>query len=329
MAKNEKMSEIREFFSGHTYLDPTYDPAFKEFFGDEETLKSFLNGLLHLEGDNRIRRLTFKFEEEIRFRTPYPKNLTFDIFATSENGRFFDIEMQKANHAFFIDRAILYNAFLTIRAKQEMERSPEYMALGFDEQRKRRYELPDTVSIWICNFDLPETGGEAIDRWNVYSKNALRRGNAEPVSPKNSYIIVNLPRFTKSADKLERPEEKWLYLLKNAGSSEALPDFGHGIFDSALERIKVDYVKDDFLSVQEKAMIAQEEIDCRIAEGRIDARKEGREEGRAEGRAEGRKEGRAEGHKDGLADGISIFESLGVSRELLDKARQIAAEKQK
>ena len=68
-------------------------------------------------------------------------------------------------------------------------------------------------------------------------------------------------------------------------------------------------------------MIAQEEIDCRIAEGRIDARKEGREEGR--------KEGRAEGHKDGLADGISIFESLGVSRELLDKARQIAAEKQK
>ena len=72
-------------------------------------------------------------------------------------------------------------------------------------------------------------------------------------------------------------------------------------------------------------MIAQEEIDCRIAEGRIDARKEGREEGRAEGR----KEGRAEGHKDGLADGISIFESLGVSRELLDKARQIAAEKQK
>ena len=53
-------SEIREFFKGTTYLDPTYDPAFKEFFG----------------------------EEEIRFRTPYPKNLTFDIFASSENGRF-------------------------------------------------------------------------------------------------------------------------------------------------------------------------------------------------------------------------------------------------
>lgn len=273
-------SEIREFFKGTTYLDPTYDPAFKEFFGEEETLKNFLNGLLHLEGKDRIQKLSFKFEEEIRFRTPYPKNLTFDIFASSENGRFFDIEMQKADHAFFIDRAILYNAFLAIRAKQEMEHSPEFLSLSKDEQRKQRYRLPETVSIWICNFDLPETDGRAIDRWFLYSEGSIGKGTSDPVSTRNSYIIINLPRFTKTAEKISRPEEVWLYLLKHAGISENLPDFGNEIFEAALERIKVDFAKDEFLNTQEKAMIAQEEIECRIAEGRIDARKKGLAEGR-------------------------------------------------
>ena len=42
------VERIRESYKGRPYLDPTYDPAFKEFFDDETTLKEFLNHLLHL-----------------------------------------------------------------------------------------------------------------------------------------------------------------------------------------------------------------------------------------------------------------------------------------
>ena len=68
--------------------------------------------------------------------------------------------------------------------------------------------------------------------------------------------------------------------MKHAGISENLPHFGNEIFEAALERIKVDFAKDEFLNTQEKAVIAQEEIECGIAEGRIDARKKGLAEGR-------------------------------------------------
>ena len=70
-----------------------------------------------------------------------------------------------------------------------------------------------------------------------------------------------------------------------------------------------------------------------LREGRNEGREEGRAEGRAEGREKGLAEGRAEGREKGLAEGraegIDILESLGVSSDLIEKARKIAAEKAK
>ena len=266
---NNKPRVIPEIFRGKTYLDPTYDPAFKAFFAGEETLKGFLNDLLHLEGDERIATLTFKCEEENRFRTPEPAKTVFDIFATTGTGRFFDIEMQRAEHDFFIDRVFFYNSFLSIKAKQDMEKSPEFRALGKRERAARRYEIPETVSIWICNFDLKETEGRCIDYWSTHSEEAARRGNAKPISRKNRYILINLPRFAKAPEEIERPEERWLYLLKNAGQRAQLPDFGNDAFESALERIRVDLADDGLLNSQEAKMVTQEEIDCRLASAEL------------------------------------------------------------
>ena len=58
-------------------------------------------------------------------------------------------------------------------------------------------------------------------------------------------------------------------------------------------------------------------------------KKHARAEGLAEGRAEGLAEGRAVGRAIGRTEGIDILESLGVSSDLIEKARKIAAEKAK
>ena len=303
MSADEKKRKIPEIFRNKTYLDPTYDPAFKAFFAGEETLKGFLNDLLRLEGDERITSLTFKCEEENRFRVPETTNTVFDIFATTGTGRFFDIEMQRAKHDFFIDRTLFYNAFLAIKAKRDMGKSPEFLGLDKREQAARRYELPEIVSIWICNFDLKETEGRCIDHWSLYSEEAVVAGNARPVSRKNRYIMVNLPRFAKAPGEIVRPEERWLYLLKNAGLSQELPDFGNGAFESALERIRVASADDELLNSQEAKMVTQEEIDCRLASAEL--RGEARGEARAEARAEARvNNARREMAKAMLADGI-------------------------
>ena len=302
---NNKPRVIPEIFRGKTYLDPTYDPAFKAFFAGEKTLKGFLNDLLHLEGDERIATLTFKCEEENRFRTPEPAKTVFDIFATTGTGRFFDIEMQRAEHDFFIDRVFFYNAFLSIKAKQDMEKSPEFQALGERERNARRYELPETVSIWICNFDLKETEGRCVDHWSFYSEEAVAAGNARPVSLKNRYIMVNLPRFAKAPEEIERPEERWLYLLKNAGQGAQLPDFGNDAFESALERIRVDLADDGLLNSQEAKMVTQEEIDCRLASAEL--------RGEARGEARGAADAKREMAKAMLADGDSIEKVARIS----------------
>ena len=141
------VERIRESYKGRPYLDPTYDPAFKEFFDDETTLKEFLNHLLHLEGKEKIEQLTFSFDNHLRLRTPYLKEIVFDIYATTASGRFINIEMQRANHSFFLDRVILYNAFLTINAKQSLERSLDFQALRDFEKQHKLYELPETISM--------------------------------------------------------------------------------------------------------------------------------------------------------------------------------------
>ena len=46
-----------------------------------------------------------------------------------------------------------------------------------------------------------------------------------PISTKNKYIIVDLTKFDKPKDKLKTDEDRWLYILKNAGSSSSLPEF--------------------------------------------------------------------------------------------------------
>lgn len=58
-------------------------------------------------------------------------------------------------------------------------------------------------------------------------------------------------------------------------------------------------------------------------------KKHARAEGLAEGRAEGLAEGRAVGRAIGRTEGIDILETLGVSSDLIEKARKIAAEKAK
>ena len=264
---------IPEAFKGQVYLDPTYDPAFKELFDNEDALKDFLNGVLELEGDELIKELRFRFEKPIEFRVPQRKKVIFDIFATTGSGRFLNIEMQRLEHDYFIDRTILYKAFLVIKGRKEMEESAEFRALSRTEQEKRRYQLPETISVWICDFDLPDAKGEYWDEWALYSRHAIKSGTAVALSKKNKYIFLSVPDFTKSADEVNGSAEMWLYLLNHARDGGELPDFGSKTVEEALDRIRVENADDKLLEAQEHDMTTKEDYECWAA-GKIIAAEE-------------------------------------------------------
>ena len=196
---------IPEILQGRKYLDPNYDPAFRALLCEKEALQSFLDAILHLEEGRRIKTLEFTFQDPMEFRTPEPKTVIFDVHAWTEDNRCLDIELQRAKHSFFVDRVLLYSAFLAIKGKQKMDASPEYAALPENERKRRRYQLPEVISIWICNFTpIPERDAPYHDSWSVYSDYEVSnfREPAKPISDKIRYIVVDLPKYAKANPKV-------------------------------------------------------------------------------------------------------------------------------
>lgn len=321
---------------GQVYLDPKYDPAFKELFDSENALKDFLDAVLKLEGDDKIKTISFSFDKTISFRTPQRKKVVLDIFATTGSGRFLDIEMQKAEHDYFKDRAVLYKAFLIIKGKQEMDQSPEFKKLPKVERESRRYELPESVAIWLCDFDLPgRVENEAkdpdadtpyIDEWNLYSSNSIAAGKPVSIFPKNKYIIISLPNFKKTEKDVQGSLDAWLYLLNHASDGTELPNFGISAVEEALGRIRVDNADEELLTAQVKDMVTKEENATILASAILKGVAKGIEKGRAEGHAKGLAEGRAEGHSQGLAEGRAEGHSQGLAEGRAEGRAEVSKE---
>ena len=80
--------------------------------------------------------------------------------------------------------------------------------------------------------------------------------------------------FTKTADELETIEDKWLYLLKHAESSNKLPAFNDRVLDDAVARITVDPGKDkELLEAQVACTMSIDEQIGRIVLAREEERK--------------------------------------------------------
>ena len=89
--KQKRKNPIPEQLQGQIYMDPKYDTAFKELFDSKEALKDFLDGVLELEGDEKIKNLSFSFDKTISMYSAQSKKVILDIFATTGSGRFLDI----------------------------------------------------------------------------------------------------------------------------------------------------------------------------------------------------------------------------------------------
>ena len=251
--EQQKLEEIKS----KKYLDPLYDAAFKAFLNDEQALVCFLNGVFRLEGDNRIKSVMVK-NTEINIIFPQVKTFRLDIRAKTANGLSVNIEMQKAKPLHFVDRVLLQHSAFLLQSKYEWNQEAFSGASAnlSDEERaereSRRYEIPPTYAIWICDFAIQQQDGYRGD-W------AIRNEKGLTISDKVKYIIYDLTRFDKAEAQVKTDEERWLFLLKHAGSAQSLPDFGDETIAKAIQRILVDKASETLLREQVKSMVLTEE----------------------------------------------------------------------
>ena len=181
-----------------------------------------------------------------------------------------------------------------------------------DEERAKReihrYEIPPTYTIWICDFPVPKQKTYRGD-WAVRNEKGLTLSN------KVKYILYDLTRFNKPYDEIKTAEDRWLYLLKHAGTAESLPDFKDGVIAKAINRLLVDKASDKLLREQAKDMVMTEEELDYLAMLKVRAR--------AEGEAKGGADERTAVALDMLADDKPIEEIVKYSHLSMEKVLEL------
>ena len=132
-------------------------------------------------------------------------------------------------------------------------------------------------------------------------------------------FLYDLTQFNKTLDAIKTDEDRWLYLLKNAGSSDELPDFDDDAIARAIKRLLVKTALDSLLKEQAKNMVMTEEELDYLASLKVRAR--------AQGKAEGLAEGLAEGESKGHADAIDVLKDMNFSAEQIAEVKARLAAK--
>ena len=260
---------------GEEFLLPKYAAIFRILMDDKDTIRDVLNSLLQLDQDHEIVDLEYEFEKPIDIFMPENDPARLDVWVRTKDNRYLNIEMQNKVHSFFFDRMQLYNSYLTLRGKYEFNRSPYFQGLSEEDRKYRYYELPETVSIWLCNSSILQSKDIYKDVWTTYSEYEVKSGNALPISRKNRYIVVDLPNFLRLRKGVKTREDFWLRLISRGPLQ--VPETEDPIFVNARERLRVSRMKPELLKALEANMFDHHEYEALEAEAFLKGQARGRD----------------------------------------------------
>jgi predicted transposase/invertase (TIGR01784 family) len=248
-------------------IDPKVDYAFKHLLGREATrpiLINVIDSVLDLAPGHRIQDLELLDPFNPK-ETSDDKLSILDIKARDQSGRQFNIEMQLLASPCYEERIVYYGTRLHQQQLQEGQ--------GYET-------LKPTISISSLNYTLfPNVAADCHLRFRL-----LEEQNHFPLTDNLEFHLLELLKFTKTADELASDLDIWLYFLRHAATmgTEALPAAlrQHPLAAQAVEELK---------------MVTQSEIERERYEARRKAQLDHNtvvNVARREGRAEGEKIGR-------------------------------------
>jgi len=270
------------------FVDVKNDVAFRKIFGNEnkkEILLSFLNAVLHLEGNKRIESITIANPFQLPI-LPNMKTSIIDVKAKDYKGNTFIVEMQVAD-ILAMDKRLLY--YTSKEYSQQIVSGEKYTELN--------------PVIFIGIFDFPFT--EGVD---YYSHHAICNVETqERVIKDMDFYFIELTKFNKELKDLADITDKWIYFIKQAETLDVIPD---NIDDKGLKEAYEDANKNSWtqaeLDAYNYAAMREQDDRGRIAMAEAKALQKGREKGREEGREEGEEKKEiafvVEMHKDGISN---------------------------
>jgi predicted transposase/invertase (TIGR01784 family) len=305
------------------FADVKNDVAFRKIFGNEnrkESLISFLNAVLDLEGARRIAKVSILNPYQLP-KLRGGKVTVVDVKAVDQAGRNYIVEMQVAELEGFGKR-VLY-----------------YFSKSYSEQIKRGdlyRELKPVIFIGILDFYYTENP-HYLSRSQVRDVETNER-TVEDVE----FNFIELPKFNKAMAELDNLTEKWVYFIKNAENLDVIPDNvdDEGLRSAYQEANKQTWTREE-LDAYDYVYMREEDARARFDAAMKKAEKIGQQKGVEIGLKKGDKMGLKKGEKIGEKKGEqktqvavaknaikkgfddpTIAELTGLSLELIAQLRQ-------
>ena len=294
LAKYQKMYKYAYILS---------DGIFKIVFAKEKNhslLISLVNAMLGLQGNAAIRFIKLEMQE-------FPgilnnKNCILDIIGTTNGGKKVLVEIQQNKDRLFRDRVEYYIS----RVIENQVHSSQ------------SYKLPQIYFLGLLDFDL------FPDEPDEYIHHVDEMCHGKKFFPKIQKVFVEIGKFLKleKAGKTQNDRSdaaQWLRAIKAIIKEESAPEriMTNGTFKRLLESVKLINFTEEVFNLEVGKMTD-------VMAERENAFYEGERKGQRKGKRIGLEIGQKRGQKVGIEKSFKIFESLGVSRSILKKAREVA-----
>ena len=186
------------------FVDVKNDIAFRKIFGNEKKkiiLISFLNAVLDLQGQDRIKDVTLLNPFQLP-RIAGEKSSIIDVKATDEKGATFIVEMQVAEPIGF-DKRVLY-----------------YTCKDYAGQINVGDDYPKLRPVYFIGvLDFKYSPGK-----NYLSTHlVIDEETGECIFKDMQFRFIELPKFKKQGNELKSIIDKWAYFIKNADELEVMP----------------------------------------------------------------------------------------------------------
>ena len=224
------------------FVDVKNDVAFRKIFGNENKttiLISFLNAILKLEGDKKIKEVSIANPYQLP-RVAGEKASIIDVRAIDKKGRQFVVEMQVADVDGFDKRVQYY----TCRDySMQIDRGEKYPL------------LKPTYFVGILDFDYFESE-------SYLSNHIIVNGeNYEHKLKDIQFNFIELRKFTLEVDDLQTLIEKWVFFIKNAENLDVIPANinDEGLKEAYRDADKHSWKKEELIAY-DNASIAEQDV---------------------------------------------------------------------
>jgi predicted transposase/invertase (TIGR01784 family) len=211
------------------FVDVKNDVAFRKIFGNDKKkviLISFLNAVLGLEGQDRVKDVTLLNPFQLP-RIAGEKSSIIDVKATDEKGSTFIVEMQVAEPAGFDKRVLYYT-------------SKDYAGqINIGEEYPK---LRPVYFIGILDFNyLP-------GKYYLSSHLIVDEETGECVFRDMKFRFIELKKFNKQSHELENIVDKWAFFIKNADELDVMPENidDEGLKEAYEEAARHNWTKEEY-----------------------------------------------------------------------------------